>query len=32
LDSNLRFAQAGKMIVLHQIVREWRAHLINELG
>ena len=21
-----------KMIVLHQIVREWRAHLINELG
>jgi hypothetical protein len=29
---NLLCGTGWKMIVLHQIVREWRAHLINELG
>jgi hypothetical protein len=30
--TNLLCGTGWKMIVLHQIVREWRAHLINELG
>jgi hypothetical protein len=30
--TNLLCGTGWKMIVLHQIVRQWRAHLINELG
>jgi hypothetical protein len=30
--ANMLCGTSWKMIVLHQIVREWRAHLINELG
>jgi hypothetical protein len=30
--TNLLCGTSWKMIVLHQIVREWRAHLISKLG